>query len=109
MLFPALFLAALWAGASAAPLSLEDLSMDSSFALAGHKRDVRYPTPNSLKGNTSGVHDPTMVKTPEGSYLLYGSGGWYNEFGNNVGFGIPTWSSSDQVVSLGHLIFPYQL
>ncbi|KAK4703010.1 arabinan endo-1,5-alpha-L-arabinosidase, partial [Phenoliferia sp. Uapishka_3] len=56
----------------------------------------RDANPDSLTGDTTGVHDPTLVKTPEGSYLLFGSGGWYTAKGVSVGTAIPTWSSPDQ-------------
>ncbi|KAL8287094.1 hypothetical protein RQP46_004100 [Phenoliferia psychrophenolica] len=56
-----------------------------------------YPNPIALQGDKTGVHDPSIVKTPEGGYLLFGSGGWGMENKTNVGNGIPTWSSLDRI------------
>ena len=67
---------------------------------AEREREKRsaYPAPIALKGDTSGVHDPSLVKTPSGSYILYGSGGWADVNGREVGAGIPTWTSVDRIV-----------
>ena len=58
-----------------------------------------YPSPEPVTGNSTGIHDPSMVKTPEGTYLVYGSGNWHSDTGVDVGLAIPTWSSPDRVVS----------
>lgn len=62
-----------------------------------------YPAPIVLQGDISGVHDPTLVKTPAGHYILYGSGGWADSNGREVGPGIPTWTSVDRIVR--HLLW----
>ncbi|KAL8291620.1 hypothetical protein RQP46_001878 [Phenoliferia psychrophenolica] len=62
-----------------------------------HRKRATYPAPIALTGDTSGVHDPSLVKTPAGHYILYGSGGWADDNGREVGPGIPTWTSVDRV------------
>ncbi|KAK4699138.1 arabinan endo-1,5-alpha-L-arabinosidase, partial [Phenoliferia sp. Uapishka_3] len=64
------------------------------------RRDKRasIPNPIAITGDTSGVHDPSLVKTATGTYILYGSGGWPDINGRQVGAGIPTWTSVDRLV-----------
>ncbi|KAJ3001416.1 hypothetical protein HKX48_002887 [Thoreauomyces humboldtii] len=36
-------------------------------------RAIRYPTPEAVSGTGIVVHDPSMVKRPDGLYILYGT------------------------------------
>ncbi|KAK4701121.1 hypothetical protein P7C70_g5116, partial [Phenoliferia sp. Uapishka_3] len=49
------------------------------------KKRASWPNPGTVKGDTTGIHDPSLVKTPGGEYILYGTG-----------VGIPIWTSSDR-------------
>ncbi|KAL8292069.1 hypothetical protein RQP46_001535 [Phenoliferia psychrophenolica] len=100
MLATSLLFASIWAAATAAPLDVaafSSLSPPSESRLLSRASAPVYPSPNHVSGNYSGIHDPSIVKTPEGGYLIYGSGGWTSYTGEPVGLGIPTWSSPDRV------------
>ena len=55
------------------------------------EKRATYPNPGTVTGATTGVHDPSLVKTSGGTHILYGTG-----------VGIPTWTSTDRTVSNFH-------
>ena len=62
-----------------------------------------YPNPGLVTGDTVGVHDPTMIKAPNGSYILISTGNWleirtstdrinFRRVGSVWAAGQPTWT-----------------
>ncbi|KAL8276589.1 hypothetical protein RQP46_011012 [Phenoliferia psychrophenolica] len=78
----------LWASLGLALLSAAAPSLAlSETRLTRHylQKRTTYPNPGTVTGATTGVHDPSLVKTPGGTYILYGTG-----------VGIPIWTSTDR-------------
>jgi arabinan endo-1,5-alpha-L-arabinosidase len=42
---------------------------------AGSPAYAAYPDPGRVTGDITGVHDPAMIKVPNGTYLLISTGG----------------------------------
>ncbi|KAK4698209.1 hypothetical protein P7C70_g8076, partial [Phenoliferia sp. Uapishka_3] len=63
------------------------ISAFSDSRLTKHYIEKRatWPNPGAVKGDTTGIHDPSVVKV-SGKYFLYGTG-----------VGIPTWTSTDRI------------
>ena len=66
-----------------------------------------YPNPGRVTGDTVGVHDPTMIKASNGSYILISTGNWleirtstdrinFRRVGSVWAAGQPTWTFQRQ-------------
>lgn len=82
-------------GSALAGLALA-LSMGTSASAA-------YPNPGRVTGDTTGVHDPAMIKAPNGTYILISTGNWleirtstdrinFRRVGSVWAAGQPTWT-----------------
>lgn len=77
----------------------------SAIAVGAVRADAAtYPDPGVVTGAISGVHDPSMIKAPNGTYILVSTGDWleirtsadrttFTKVGSEWAAGQPTWTS----------------
>jgi arabinan endo-1,5-alpha-L-arabinosidase len=72
-------------------------------AFAATSASAAYPNPGRVAGDTTGVHDPAMIKAPNGTYILISTGNWleirtstdrinFRRIGSVWAAGQPTWT-----------------